>query len=107
MRIFNVGPCDLSQEYDLREVKEDDYQWIVYWYEYESYEGQGEAVALRKDGTIVVKDLGHCSCYGPMDEWETGCSSFSKNEFLAKRESVHDYYNREEVMAKVLELLTE
>jgi len=42
---------------------------VWYWYQTGSYDGQGGMV-LRKDGKWYFHDLGHCSCYGPMEELE-------------------------------------
>lgn len=56
----------------LEELEDDDYIWLVYDYWYGSYEGDGEAVKMNKDGTLWALNLSHCSCYGPGENgnWE-------------------------------------
>jgi len=114
MKIYDVGP-DKLEDYDLNWVggyKEDHqqgdggYEWVVYWYENEYYEGYGQAVALRKDGLVEVKDLSHCSCYGPMEHWATEASTISVEELLRKKDNVHDLQIREEVEEKVRQLIS-
>jgi len=40
--------------------------WAAYWYEYGDYEGDGEMVVF--DGEYLYDAcLGHCSCFGPME----------------------------------------
>jgi len=39
--------------------------WYTYWHG--SYEGSGEALIKHQDGRFVLHNLGHCSCYGPLD----------------------------------------
>lgn len=65
--MYSVGPDDLT-EYDWHDIQ-GPYLWFVYWYKQGSYDGEGIAVALRKDGKMDIGDLGHCSCYGPTANW--------------------------------------
>lgn len=41
---------------------------VSYWYAYGSYEGEGEATVTLTDGSVLEMNLGHCSCYGPLDQ---------------------------------------
>lgn len=102
MRCFNVGPDDLTS--DLAQF-EDRYEWVVYWYESGDYDGGGEAVALRKDGKIDVWNLSHCSCYGPLDEWDHKPDVYSVEEFLRDKENIHDLTVKSEVEKKARRLL--
>jgi hypothetical protein len=44
-------------------------RWVVVWYESHSeYEGSGTIVAKVGRGEYYWADLGHCSCFGPLDE---------------------------------------
>ena len=104
MRIYNVGHDELG-EYDLAQIPHDEYQWLVYSYTIDSYEGFGEAVALTKGGEIHVHLLSHCSCYGPLDEWGRPRAVVSPEEYLRAKDSVHDFGSLPEVEAKVRELL--
>ena len=103
MKIYNVGPDELT-DYGLKYM-DGAYKWLVYWYEIGGYDGSGEAVALREDGMLVVKNLGHCSCYGPMEDWATGSSVVSRDEYLRKKEDIHDLTVMEAVDEKVRKLL--
>lgn len=100
-KIYNVGT---EVPYDL--PTDDGLQWLVYLYEdYDGYSGGGQAVALTIDGTVLVKDLGHCSCYGPFDCWETSSQKITVEELLREKDDVHDIIIKEEIMSKAKELL--
>lgn len=93
------------------DVPTDGFDWLVYEYESDYYEGSGKAVAY-KDGEIYVKELGHCSCYGPFDvagrdDYYSGSpwDKFSIDDFFKARESIHDIDITDVVMEKVKELL--
>jgi len=103
MRIYNVGKDELS-DWDFNEVKQEKYKWIVYEYENGGYDGSGHAVAMDQDGLLHCKDLGHCSCYGPMDSWETGCSTMTVEEFLKDKDSIFDYDCKDEIKKQVRRL---
>ena len=65
---------------------------FIYWYSCGSYEGSGEALILLGDGTVLLHNLGHCSCYGPMER----VSDASKYESLSALEaSLSDDYRVE------------
>ena len=43
---------------------------FVYWYATGNYCGAGYALIKIKDSSMwLEQDLGHCSCYGPMEEF--------------------------------------
>ena len=65
VQIYNVGPHGIDS--DGCET----YQWVVAWYEYGSYEGDGEAVSF--DGADYrLHGLSHCSCYGTEEGMQRG-----------------------------------
>jgi len=98
MNVFNVGRDELS-EWDMDYAK--GAVWFVYSYEIDGYEGSGEGVALMEDGRLQCFNLSHCSCYGAMEQ-----GTFTTvEEYLRPKDSVHDYWSRPEVEAKVRELL--
>jgi hypothetical protein len=103
MEIYNVGQDELS-EYDLQEVVKEKYLWLVYWYENDGYDGNGEAVALGVDGMLYRTGLSHCSCYGPMEAFG-GATPITKKEFFRDKDDIFDYDARMEVKEKVRELL--
>ena len=94
---------DGSYYYSEYDFKEEDFVWMVTWYEDNGYDGSGEAVALGKDGLIYTKSLSHCSCYGAFD------GGFGKGvsveEYLRPKDNVLDASVKDEVDIKVRELL--
>lgn len=73
MKIVSLGPDELD-EWDLkqlgtrskklpREIIE-----FVYWYEIESYSGEGCAIYRDEMDMWHIIGLGHCSCYGPVED---------------------------------------
>lgn len=100
MKIYNIGPDGLS-DYDLNEL-DLELEWLVVFYENGGYDGGGEAVGYA-NGKLHFQDLGHCSCYGPMDGGFT--NEHSVEDFKQQLDSVHGYITEDAVEAKVLELL--
>ena len=72
MRIYNVGHEELD-EYDLEYLDKKAYEYLIYNYHYECYEGEGAAVLKDNNGKFILIDLGHCSCYGPLEERSPKC----------------------------------
>lgn len=66
MKIYSVGPSGLSEEYDLRHLDQDKYDYLIYSYVYFYYEGAGVAVFKDVNGEFTFLELDHCSCYGPL-----------------------------------------
>ncbi len=85
---------------ELPELETDDYEWLVYEYNYGSYEGDGEAVKMDENGVLWYLNLGHCSCYGPGEngDWEKvkpenyldGCVTSSPSQCDAVDEKVRE-----------------
>lgn len=72
MQIYNVGRDSLD-EYDLKYLDKEAYEYLIYNYEVGDYEGDGAAVFKDKNGKFTLIDLGHCSCYGPLEERSPKC----------------------------------
>jgi hypothetical protein len=51
------------------------------------YDGDGMALALFSDGSIVEYDLGHCSCYGPLESGSDRAWN-NRKEFKKEADSV-------------------
>lgn len=64
MKIIRLG----EEAYDEDVPESHGIDFMVYDYTQESYEGWGDALAY-KDGKWYTHDLGHCSCYGPFEEF--------------------------------------
>lgn len=103
MKIYQVGP---DVPYDLPGEDNQQFDWLVFWYEDGGYDGSGDAVALGKeDGLLYVKNLGHCSCYGPMDGGMESGTKYTVEQFLEDKEDIFTYDPRTELKEKVKELL--
>jgi hypothetical protein len=78
-----VGPDSLDSCCDfLRPIENfTKYPWFIYWYEIGSYDGTGMAIAVTNDDVVACYDLGHCSCYGPLDSSNQPVY-YPLNEFL-------------------------
>ncbi len=101
MDIYQVGP---DMPYGLSEDQK--FAWVVIYYENGGYDGQGEAVALCKDdGLLYIKNLGHCSCYGPMDDGLEAGGTMTVEKFLEDKEDIISYDAKDVVKEKVSELL--
>jgi len=79
MQIFNLGSFPKNHafsDYELQPLNHEDdrkkfestgAQAAFYWYSQGDYDGQGKCLFV-KDNKWYLKDLGHCSCYGPLDD---------------------------------------
>ena len=66
IRIHSVGPDALSEDDIPPHINP-----AVYYYEVRGYEGNGNFVFHDANtGKWGCKSLGHCSCYGPLEELE-------------------------------------
>jgi hypothetical protein len=107
MKIYNVGVEDLS-DYDIKDMDGESLDFVVYWYESGSYEGDGEAVGYSKEENVLyVKGLGHCSCYGPMDGGIKSGVKVTPFDFFSHKENVHSLDTKDCIKDKVKELLPE
>lgn len=103
MKIYNVGPDEL---YDLPGEDDQKWEWLVFWYEDGGYDGSGEAVALcKEDNLLYIKNLSHCSCYGPMDGGMGSGDKVTIEDFVSHKDNIHIYDARMEIKDKVVELL--
>ena len=89
-------------EWELEDCKDE--ELIVYDYCYGNYEGSGFLVGKNSNGWFSM-NLGHCSCYGPMNnDSRTICIK----EFLEEDSSGVLYDEpRRNVQAKLREILNE
>lgn len=107
MKLYNVGVDELN-EYDINDMDGESFDFIVYWYESGSYDGDGEAVGyIKEENILYVTSLSHCSCYGPMDGGMKSGVKVTIDEFLSQKESVHSLDVRDCIKEKVKELLSE
>jgi hypothetical protein len=97
MLVFHLGP-------NTPGVPDGDFIWFISWYESTDWDGWGDGVGLHKDGELYFFNLGHCSCYGPLDSGIEHACSMSPHDLLTTND-LHAPDLRPEVMAKVRELL--
>lgn len=106
MKIYNVGIDSLS-EYDLKYLDKEAYEYFIYNYRDFGYDGDGEAVLKDENGKFILIDLGHCSCYGPLEERNPKCI-YSLEEIIKLLDKrCQDEYDRryaESVAEKLKEL---
>lgn len=78
---------------------------IVYWYKSDgSYDGEGTACIKCRNGTWFVMDLGHCSCYEPLDPNDCYVVEVAVDELISP-ESVHDIEIPSELRKKLAEIV--
>lgn len=106
MRIVSVGEDELNSNEITELVGDpDNFDWVVYEYSIDGYEGQGTAVLLENNGTVWVKDLGHCSCYGPAEgTYDSGVKT-NLEELLETKTSVHDLILSDNILVQIKELI--
>ena len=108
MKIYNVGRDSLN-EYDLEYLDKEAYEYLIYNYEVGYYDGSGVAVLKDNNGKFILMDLGHCSCYGPLEERDPKCIYLLGEiiELLDKRSQDRSYGGYIEDVAKKLKELEE
>lgn len=80
MKIYNVGENALSED-ELEYLDKETYEYFIYNYADFGYDGSGAAVLKDNNGKFVLMDLGHCSCFGPLEERNPKCV-YSLDEIL-------------------------
>lgn len=81
---YKYGSISELDSYDMEALDKYDADEVWYWYACGSYEGSGQML-IRKGDLYGIHDMGHCSCYGPLDrnrsqlkpfeELKSSCSS--------------------------------
>src|SRR5690606_36900805 len=100
MQVYQVGQDDADF------VQVEDFVWVVYDYTDNGWDGDGEAIALRKDGMLVEFNLSHCSCYGPTDDFPTGGEVHTVESYLRPIVSAIDERSNP-IVDKIRDLLGE
>jgi hypothetical protein len=94
MKLHDYGKIpehENSEYYDLSELSEYDIKYLEkagieeawYWYASGSYEGNGE-ILMKKGDSYSVHSMGHCSCYGPVEDIEFTAQYSSLDEIKEK-----------------------
>lgn len=64
---------DAVEHDEIKEAfPEAEYRGVAYFYEAGDYDGSGFIAGIRNDGEILGFNMGHCSCYGPLDDGWNG-----------------------------------
>ena len=105
MKIYNVGENALSED-ELEYLDEEAYEYLIYNYEVGDYEGDGAAVLKDNTGKFILINLGHCSCFGPLEESNPICiySLDGIIKLLNKRCKEYDREYIKDVAKKLKEL---
>jgi len=93
---YEVDYCNLDEEYDLSKIPST-VEEIWYWYKSGSWEGMGQMILKDANG-YYLWDLGHCSCYGPLDDIEEGLSNPYKTLEELKAACSEDLLNQLPIM---------
>lgn len=82
MKIYNVErkeeydpdtePSEIDDD-DLEYLDKKDYEYIICSYAQDMWSGEGAAVLKDINGKFMFIELGHCSCYGPLEERNPKC----------------------------------
>lgn len=107
MREYNLGPGELTLDgYD--KLPDDNIEWVVYFYESDYYDGNGVAVWKVGD-RFGMQNLGHCSCYGPVEDANKATMSLIEllAEFKSMSEIDYDYEWMKPVYGKIVSLVGE
>lgn len=62
---YSISELD---DYDLKILARAGFVEVWYWYGTAPYEGTGELIGRNADGKWADISLGHCSCYGPVED---------------------------------------
>jgi hypothetical protein len=73
---YRGNVCGKLSEFDVMEFESFPPDAIFYWYVNGGYDGYGALIAV-KDNRWYIKDLGHCSCYGPLEDFATDISEYT------------------------------
>lgn len=105
--VYNVGKEEYLDSDGMSKMMDSEgVLWCVYCYETGDYCGYGELVAFRGDEkSLLVHDMGHCSCYDGMDDFPEKSIEMSAADYLADTEDIHSRQADPAVKTKVAELL--
>jgi hypothetical protein len=101
---YSVGPDDLSIGDRFKDA-----DWVVYWYQDGGYDGRGTLVWKQGD-KYETTNLGHCSCYGPLDSLDA-CACCTLTQVLEEIRPIsktdYNYDAGEALYQKVMRLTRE
>jgi len=73
---FQFSHCTPSalSEFEIESLKPYGFDLFAYWYVEGDYDGSGNAI-IRQGDQWFTYDLGHCSCYGPLEHLSNSLGS--------------------------------
>lgn len=92
MTVNSKNSTDYLDRYEMAKLFEHDIDEIWYNYEAGGYEGSGQMIA-RKGDLYTHHDLSHCSCYGPLENFEL--ENMEWDALVARLQANPEYYNKE------------
>ena len=108
-KIISVGKDRLSK-YELEEIPKLERQTLykvkefIYYYLDYGYEGEGCAIFLDSNDKWHIVDLGHCSCYGPLEDLKS--VPMEKEQVLELlKNGKYSYYDDHSNKLKYIELI--
>jgi hypothetical protein len=66
---YDGEDCGEMSKWELKNLEEHGVEVVFYWYITASYEGSGHLIAINKEGKWCEHNMGHCSCYGPTENF--------------------------------------
>lgn len=101
-KFINLGG---DEPYDLPD--NENWKYVVYYYNDYGYDGDGELVVVRNDNKISLpRDLTHCSCYSPCEKCSWNEDEFHELSYYENIDNVHDVKPCDVIITKLRELLS-
>lgn len=96
---YSYGEFEDLHEYDLEHINQYDLDEIWYYYAAGSYEGNG-MILMKKGELYDVHNMGHCSCYGPLDNVNFSGKSLESLKTSYSAEGFNEWSNLYELAIK-------
>ena len=87
MDVYKHPDSEELADYDLEKLNVFTVNQVFYYYQTGDYEGHGTMILAMTDGTLVLHDMSHCSCFGPMEDLG---NDISKMKYLTIEELIED-----------------
>jgi hypothetical protein len=97
MKTYKTKTSEDLSDYELKEFRNKNVEWLVYHYEDGCYSGTGMAI-WKMGGKYYFQSLSHCSCYGPTEGWQNNIPySLDKIKVLLNKNYSYYKYNSMDV----------
>ena len=68
MNVYKHPDSIELMDYELDRLNDFSVDQVFYYYMTGEYEGHGTMILTMSDGSLVLHDMSHCSCFGPMED---------------------------------------